>query len=143
MPDRDIETELTLLPLCPASLRARLRTLLSSTREGRKSPRSKFLGSLHHVPPFDDRYVTVLPYEQTWPDAVRAELVARGAPKDCYVISTHSRHDGMTIPLDDAINELVGAGDGTILLCIPGRLAYYEGEEAIGGGYQWIVERRT
>jgi hypothetical protein len=140
VPDRDIETGLTLLPLCYSGLRARVKTLLSSKREGRKSPRSKFLNSLYHTPPFDDRYVTVLPHEKTWPDAVRAELLARGAPKQCYVISAGSPHDGTTIPLEEAINELVG---GTILLCIPGRLAYYEGEESVGGGYQWIVERRT
>jgi len=143
VPDRDADTELSLLPLCDPLLRHRVRELLSRKHKRGTLHRGKVLGSLYHHPPFDDRYVTVLSYEQSWPDAVRTELLARGAPDNCYVISNHSRHDGMTIPLDDAINELVGYGDGTILLCIPARLAYYEGESSSSGGYQWIVERRT
>jgi hypothetical protein len=137
----DAAKELGLVDLADRSLRERLRTLLGSKRG-----RTKFLAMLYHNPPFDRRYVTVLPYENSSRDAVWAELVARGAPHECYVISTDSEtsggstYDGTTMRLRDALDE---CGAGTILLCVPGRLAYYEGEAVIGGGYQWIVERRT
>jgi hypothetical protein len=45
--------------------------------------------------------------------------------------------------LSDALDALYPEGDGTILLCVPGQLAYYEGESNPVGDYQWIVERRT
>jgi hypothetical protein len=141
--DPDTERELTgLLPLVESTVRARVRAELTPTKSRRSSRdrRRKFLQSLYHTPPFDGRYVTVLPYEQTGPKAVRAELVARGAPKECYVITDDSRYDGTTMQLDEALDRV---GEGTILVCILGRLAYYEGEASIGGEYQWIVERRN
>jgi hypothetical protein len=129
----DSEIELKLLDLVDGSQRARVRSLLTSKR-GRK----KFLDTLYHHPPFDDRYVTVLTHEASFPETICAELVARAAPEQCYVISTNSGLDGTTMELGDALDEVWLHDYGTILLCIPGRLAYYEGEQVIGGGYQLI-----
>ena len=133
----DLEKELSLIQLAGRDQKARLRSLL-----GCKKGREKFLASLYHNPPFDPRYVTVL--EMNYDEAVKRELVARGAPDQCYVISNSFEHDGTTMSLDQALQELNDhgwTGDGTILLCVPGRLAYYIGEAHYGGGYTWIVER--
>src|SRR5262245_59108587 len=107
-----------------------------------KRGRVKFLDTLHHDPPFADRHVTVVSCAQSWPDPICAELRARGALDECYVISTSSRWDTRTMQLPEAMNEICGYGDGTIVLFIPDRLAYYEGEANTEGDYQWIVERR-
>ncbi len=40
--------------------------------------------------------------------------------------------------LTDALAAVVGRGFGTILVCIPGSLAYYEGEDP---GERYILER--
>lgn len=66
---------------------------------------------------------------------IAAALRARGAPNECYVI-TEGERDGTTTRLEDALRWTRG---GTVLLCIPGRLAYYVSEDESD---QWIVERR-
>ena len=133
MADPDTDLELTgLLPLVASNLRARVRAELTPTKSRRASldHRRKFLDSLYHSPPFDGRYII-----EQYPKGVRAELVARNAPNECYVISNDSRYDGMTMQLDEALDRV---GEGSILLCIPGQLAYYEGEDS---SECWIVQR--
>jgi len=40
---------------------------------------------------------------------------------------------------EEALGEVVGRQMGTFLSCIPGRLAYFEGEDM---GFRWVLERR-
>jgi hypothetical protein len=47
----------------------------------------------------------------------------------CYVLSERREIDGRTMPLAAALAAVVGRGMGTVLSCIPGRLAYHESEE--------------
>ena len=133
VPNPDAQRELALVALADRSHKARLRDQLP-----RKRGRERFLSSLWHNPPFDPRYVTEVEFEH----AVEKELIARGAPSDCYVISNNPDYDARTMPLGEALSAVTdGYGvDGTILLCIPGRLAFYRGED---GEQQWIVERTT
>lgn len=53
-------------------------------------------------------------------------LRAMGAPETCHVIG--GVHDGEDIELLTALWQVVGYGTGTVLSCIAGRLAYFEGE---------------
>jgi hypothetical protein len=53
-------------------------------------------------------------------------LRTMGAPEDCHVIG--GRRDGEDVELLDALKETVGCGIGTMLSCVPGKLAYFEGE---------------
>ena len=53
-------------------------------------------------------------------------LRAMGAPETCYVIG--GEHDGKGMELLTALKQIVGYGTGTVLSCIPGKLAYFEGE---------------
>jgi hypothetical protein len=46
--------------------------------------------------------------------------------------------DGRILPLSNALNATFGMGLGTVLSCIPGALAYFEGERP---GDRAIFER--
>ena len=49
-----------------------------------------------------------------------------GAPETCHGIG--GKHDGEDMELLTALKEIVGYGRGAVLSCIPGKLAYFEGE---------------
>ena len=53
-------------------------------------------------------------------------LRAMGAPETCHVIG--GERDGEDMELLTALRQIVGYGTGTVLSCIPGKLAYFEGE---------------
>ena len=61
------------------------------------------------------------------PDFINADILrAMGAPGTCHVIG--GEHDGKDMELLIALQQIVGYGTGTVLSCIPGKLAYFEGE---------------
>lgn len=71
-------------------------------------------------------------------------LMKRGAlPQTCYVMSRMSDLDGKYVPLREAIKETVYDGMPFILSCIPGQLAYFEGEQSYGPPPRYILERRS
>jgi hypothetical protein len=72
-------------------------------------------------------------------DAIEAALRRLGAPAKCYVFSECNSIDTLEIELGAALRMIVGQGSGTILSCIPGRLAYLECE----GPNQRYILRRT
>jgi hypothetical protein len=47
----------------------------------------------------------------------------------CWVISEDAEIDGRESDLESALENVSGTGMGTILSCIPGKLAYFEGED--------------
>ena len=51
-----------------------------------------------------------------------------GAPCNCRLISESKELDGKEMPLAEALAAFFGLGIGTILISIPDRLAYCEGE---------------
>ena len=101
--------------------------------------RAKALRALAHLRDLDPRFAERIPPAQQRPSEIAALLEQRGAPRDCYVISEFgSDIDGKTMPLREALDTIVGFGMGTLISCLPGRLAYFEGEEA---GERYILER--
>jgi hypothetical protein len=44
-------------------------------------------------------------------------------------MSADSNLDGRQMELAAAIDEVVGGGQGTFVSCVPGKLAYFEGED--------------
>jgi hypothetical protein len=60
------------------------------------------------------------------PPNIADMLRAMGAPETCHVIG--GEHDGNDMELLTALKQIVGYGTGTVLSCIPGKLAYFEGE---------------
>jgi hypothetical protein len=116
--------------IVPARRPRYLESLASPKRRGR------FLDHLNHCRDIDDRFVTPLASNAD----VAAELRRRGAPDTCYVISNTAGIDGRELPLEEAIEEATMGGWGTIICCIPGRLAYYYDE---CGERRMLLERGT
>ena len=86
--------------------------------------RASFLDRLNHCRDIDERYATPVPSNAD----VFALLKARGAPVTCYVLSATAALDARELPLAEAVAELERGGWGTIISCLPGRLAYYYDE---------------
>ena len=51
-------------------------------------------------------------------------------PEICHAISEFTELDGKELRLIDALKRIVGGQMGTILCCLPGRLAYFENEDS-------------
>lgn len=102
--------------------------------------RSKFLAELDHFKSLDPRYLVSIAPSQQHPEEVADVLTRKGAPNLCWITSSMRELDGQQRPLLDALREVVGRGMGTFLTCIPGVLAYYEGEEM---STRYILERRS
>lgn len=101
--------------------------------------RSVFTHRLATPIDIDTRWaVPIQPSEQT---AARiAELLrSRGAPSQCHVISEYPSLDRTEAELTDVLETIVGSGVGSIVSCLPGSLAYYEGEERT----RFILQRQT
>ncbi|HEY0760503.1 MAG TPA: hypothetical protein VGD59_14725 [Acidisarcina sp.] len=62
-------------------------------------------------------------------EEVIALLQSKGAGTVVWVISENSRLDATEMPLKEAVREVWGSDTGTILSCVPGRLALFQGEE--------------
>jgi hypothetical protein len=101
--------------------------------------RRKFTRELPNFPWFDRKITTSVPWKvdpslPLWGrhlqgiENVSRLLHAKGAGKTCWVISNNSRIDGQEMNLDSALESVAGSDWGTILSCIPGKLAYFKGE---------------
>jgi len=106
---------------------------------GSQKTRGKFISShLHHMADLDERYAEELDPHMPlveWENrhtaritSIYEQLRGRGAPSRCYVIST-SDLDGQEGELRETLERVVGSHEGTFISCIPGRLAYFEGED--------------
>jgi hypothetical protein len=101
--------------------------------------RVKFLAELDHFKSLDPRYIVPIAPNEQHPDQIALILARKGAPRFCWITSSLKELDGQQKPLLDALKEIVGRQMGTFLTCIPGALAYYEGEEMRD---RCILERR-
>ena len=102
---------------------------------GKKKTRSRVLDGLNHCYDLDSRYSTFLPPSTD----VLGALRARGAPEGCYLLSDAPELDGREMSLSEAIESIELEGWGTLVGCIPGRLAFYYGEQ---GEQRAILERK-
>lgn len=104
--------------ITPARRTRWLESLASARRRGR------FLDRLNHCRDIDERYATPLPSNAD----VVAILKTQGAPATCYVVSCTAALDARELPLSQAVAEAESGGWGTLIVCVPGRLAYYYDE---------------
>jgi hypothetical protein len=102
--------------------------------------RDKFVRELAHFRWFDPRVAAPVPWkpdpnlglwERHLDGIYRVEqlLKSKGAGKTCWAISENSELDGKELALHVALEAVIGRGMGTILSLLPGKLAYYEGED--------------
>ena len=93
-----------------------------------KNKRTNFLDILCHKPGFIERFLQKIDRHQQSSSDIVGTLRSLGAPAKCHIISAHAEIDGTTLPLAEAVEEIVGFHDGTVIVCIPDKLAYWESE---------------
>lgn len=102
--------------------------------------RRKFTGELAHFGHFDKRFATKVQWNvqprlklleryAQGIDIIYRLLRSKGAGETCWVISEDRDIDGRELDLRVALEKIMGSGTGTILSCIPGKLALFEGED--------------
>jgi hypothetical protein len=96
----------------------------------------KFREQLPHFKDCDSQYRLPIPSDKLGVKNIAIELERRHSPKTVFVISEDPSLDQKEIPLVQALEKIVGRGVGTILSCIPGRLAFVETEDE-----RFILER--
>ena len=105
--------------------RGRLETLLELGPKRRRDVRDL----LHHSVRLDPRFAEHLAGADAFPEPAEAMLRKRGAPYTCYVLAGNKDLDGREMPLGEALQAIIGMGDGAFVSCIPGRLGFYEYED--------------
>jgi len=113
--------------------RARYLSLLES-----KNGRKKILNGFNHCRDLDPRFARLIPSNQDSAASIEVLLRQKGAPDTCYVMSDNPDIDGREMALTDALLETVAMDAGTLISCIPGKLAYFEMEGFDG---RFILER--
>ena len=102
--------------------------------------REDFLWDLSDDRHFIKKYMIEIPKPNSDADQILILLKSYGAPRMCYAISL-SPIDGQYLPLDIALETAVGHGMGSLISCIPGKLAYWEGEQCYGPPPRYILYR--
>ncbi len=90
--------------------------------------RNKLRSALAHFAGFDPATIVPISPNQQDPRSIHRLLTDSGAPRFCSLISENANWDELDMELDIALKEIVGYGFGTIVNCVPGKLAYFEGE---------------
>jgi hypothetical protein len=103
---------------------------------GSKKGRRKALDALNHMADLDPRYSTEISADAD----IIALLRQKDAPPTCYVISDIGEIDGREIPLAEAVKEIEAKGWGSLVGCVPGRLACYFGER---GEARILLEKKS
>ena len=107
---------------------------LLATQRGRDKIR-RSLDHFHDLDPL--RCKQMVASEQTVTGVLKI-LRKFGAPSSCHLMSSSTLLDGRVMDLSDALPVVIGGGMGTFVSCIPGRLAYFEGEDP---GRRFICQR--
>jgi hypothetical protein len=85
--------------------------------------------TLAHLRDLDPRWRVRLPSDRDGVASVEHELLARGAGPTCHLVSESRALDGRRLPLPEALGAVIGSSVGTLISCVPGTLAFYEGED--------------
>jgi hypothetical protein len=97
----------------------------------RPAGRKKFLNRLYHENDIDPKCMVPITHLERSAENVYRKLKSLGAPGLCHIISARQAIDGKSLPLKTALDLAVDL-EGTIICCIPGKLAYFRSEERNG-----------
>lgn len=100
--------------------------------------RHKFIGQLAHFTDFDPQYRVPFASDQLFVRNIAIELQRRQSPSIVFAISEDPALDQKDFVLAEVLEQVVGRGMGTVLSCIPGRLAFVETEDE-----RFILERHN
>lgn len=105
--------------------------------------RREILDRFNHNLDFDPKYASVVPKELQTADKLAHLLRARGAGETCHVIADSLDADGQDLPLRDAVAEVIAHNFGSVLCCLPERLAFHKAEAVNGRRRQEALLRRA
>lgn len=105
--------------------RDRMLSLLGNPKRRRAA-----LDALCHFGDLDERFAESIPRGQQSPEGIAQILRAYGASDTCWVVSSDASLDQRTMLLAEALVAIVGQGEGSLISCVPGELAFYEGEDS-------------
>lgn len=92
--------------------------------------RLEFTQKLAHFDGFEPRYVSRITASVAHTaEELAAVLRSKGSTEMIWAISGNKELDGRAWLLDEALKTVWGSSYGTILSCIPGKLAFFRGEE--------------
>jgi hypothetical protein len=98
---------------------------------GTKRGRTKLRTELAHCETdLDLRFARELRPEEGTVDEILAILVSLGGGSTCIALSEDDELDGRALELRHALSQVVDSQLGTFLSVNPGKLAYFEGENA-------------
>ena len=92
--------------------------------------RVKLRAMLPHCRDFDQLCLHKISADKQHIADIMALLKKHNAPAECYIIAERANYDETTMPLYEAFENIFGSGLSFIISCLPGKLAYYEGEDA-------------
>ena len=92
----------------------------------KEKTRHKFIAELYHFRDFNWNLFREIPGSESEKEAVAAE-VGRRKISTCYVISVDAEYEGKFLPVDEAIEDVIGI-EGTVLIFGGADVIYYEGE---------------
>ena len=107
----------------------RLKALFDLGEKRRREVRSL----LHHAIRLDARYCKKLPGGDQFAPRIEEILRQRGAPETCFVIAVDPTLDGRILTLREALEAIIGSSNGAFVSSIPGKLGYFEYEDASSG----------
>jgi hypothetical protein len=96
--------------------------------QGLSNPRHRkeTLAQLSRGLPYQPALGTEVPGHQDFPEPLEQLLRAKGAGPTCHVVAEGLKADGRELPLGEALRLVCLSEFGAILMCVPGRLAYYK-----------------
>ena len=92
--------------------------------------RKKFCLLLAHNIELNTKYAHPLRKGEDNEEQIYKLLRKYGAPLICHIICENSRYDNTEMNLKEVLHELYARDFGYIISCIPGNLAYYQGEDS-------------
>lgn len=72
---------------------------------------------------------------------IKELLKKYGAKDSCYVISFNKDIDGQQLPLIHVLEQVIGFGMPSLVVCVPDYLLYFEGEQSQGPPPRYILKR--
>jgi hypothetical protein len=102
--------------------------------------RREILDRFNHVLDFDPKFAALVPKEFRAADKLTQLLRKRGATEHCHVMAASLAIDGRDLPLQEALSEVIAHDFGSVLCCLPGRLAFHKAEAIEQAWY--IFERK-
>src|ERR1700712_3818975 len=92
--------------------------------------RRKFTVELAHFKGLDERFSQPIPSKTAHTAKEICQLLrSKGAGQTVWIISELASLDGHELSLEEALSRVWGREIGSVLSCVPGKLAYFEDEE--------------